>query len=211
MLLSLGGCEEIVGERPRLGVLASGAGSNLGAIAGAIAAGELDATLSAVVCNVEGAGAIGRAREAGVEPALIRHGGFERRADFDAAVADALRASGVEWVVMAGWMRLVGREFLEAFDGRVLNIHPSLLPSFKGLRAIEQALDAGVAITGCTVHEVAENMDSGPIVAQAAVAVRPGDDASALRARIQRAEHALYPRAIAAAVAADRAKTTHQG
>lgn len=206
MLTSLDGYTRIPGARPRVGVLASGSGSNLGAIAAAIAAGDLEVELAAVVCNVAGAGALERARRAGVEPALIEHGGFGSRADFDAAVVAALRERGVEWVVMAGWMRLVGVELLDAFGGRVLNIHPSLLPSFKGLRAIEQALAAGVGVTGCTVHEVTEGVDSGPIVAQAAVVVDPGDDARTLHARVQRAEHVLYPRAISAAIARRRAR-----
>lgn len=192
---------------PILGVLASGSGTNLDAIALAIEEGILDARIGVVVCNVEGAGAIDVAARHDLPLAVLLHESFAARRDFDDAVAAALGRADVEWLIMAGWMRLMGADFLAAFDGRVLNIHPSLLPSFRGMRAVEQALDAGVTLTGCTVHYVVPEVDAGPIVAQAAVPVRADDDAASLHARIQRAEHALYSRAIAAAIA--RRHNTH--
>lgn len=194
----------IPGPRPRVALLASGAGTNLAAIARAVADGELAVDLAGLVCNVAGAGALDVAARYEIPSRIISHLEYDDRASFDAAVLEALRAFDAEWVVMAGWMRLVTPAFLEALAGRVLNIHPSLLPAFRGLRAVEQALAAGVAITGCTVHLVEPEVDSGPIIAQAAVPIEDGDDAEALHARIQRAEHKLYPAAIAIAIARAR-------
>ena len=186
---------------PRVGVLASGSGTNFEAIARAVAAGELGVELACVIYNNPGAGVAERAEHHGVPAVLVDHRGFDGRAPFDAAVVATLREHGVEWVVMAGWMRVCTPALLDAFADRVLNIHPSLLPSFRGLDAIGQALDAGVTITGCTVHLVCLDVDAGPIVAQAAVPVAPDDDHGSLHARVQEAEHALYPRAIGWALA----------
>jgi phosphoribosylglycinamide formyltransferase 1 len=179
-----------------LGVLASGGGTNLQAILDAIAAGKLDARIAVVVSNVEGAGALERARAAGVPTVVVDHTKHDSRRSFDAALVDVLRARGVEWVVLAGFMRLLTDVLLDAFPMRVVNIHPALLPAFPGVHAQRQALEYGVRITGCTVHLVDRGTDTGPIVAQAAVPVREGDDEETLRLRILEREHELLPRVL---------------
>lgn len=182
----------------RLGVLASGAGTNLQALLDACATGPLRgvAEVALVICNVPGAGALDRARSAGVPAELLPHGAFPDRASFDAALLDRLRAHRVELVCLAGFMRLLSPSFVAAYRGRVLNIHPSLLPSFPGLHAQRQALQAGVKITGVTVHLVDEGLDTGPIVAQTAVPVHDDDTEESLAARIRAEEHRIYPRAV---------------
>ncbi len=176
-----------------LGVLVSGSGTNLQAVLDAIAGGKLDARVAVVVSNVASAGGLARARARGVEAVVVDHRGFADRAAFDAAVVEILRARGVELVVLAGFMRIVTTTLLDAFPMRVVNVHPALLPSFPGVDAQGQALRYGVRITGCTVHLVDAGTDTGPILAQTAVAVLPGDDEAALRARILIEEHALLP------------------
>ena len=180
----------------RLGVLASGSGSNLQAILDGCAAGRIPAQVAAVVCNVAGAKALERAQAAGVPAVLLPHGQFASREEYDAQLIAVLRRHGVELVCLAGFMRLITPSFLRAFENKVLNIHPSLLPSFPGLHAVRQALDAGVRVSGCTVHVVDEGTDSGPIVIQAAVPVLDGDSEESLAARILVQEHRCYPRAI---------------
>jgi phosphoribosylglycinamide formyltransferase-1 len=175
-----------------LGVLVSGDGSNLQAIIDAIASGKLDARVHLVVSNRADAFAVERARRAGVAARVLSHRSFASRAEFDAVVREALQQAGVEWVVLAGFMRVLTPELLRAFPGRVLNIHPSLLPAFPGVRAIAQALTHGVKVTGCTVHFVDEGVDTGPILAQRAVPVLPSDDEATLAERVHRAEHELY-------------------
>jgi phosphoribosylglycinamide formyltransferase 1 len=192
---------EIVGAPPKLGVLASGSGTNFDAIARAVADGDLGADLVCMVCNNPGAGAFDVAARHGVDAELVDHREFGSRRAFDHRVLEVLAEHDVEWVIMAGWMRLVTPEFIDAYRGQILNIHPSLLPSFRGLDAVGQALAAGVKITGVTVHHVVSEVDSGPIVAQAAVPVLDGDTPDSLHARIQVHEHFIYPRAIALAVA----------
>jgi phosphoribosylglycinamide formyltransferase-1 len=194
----------IEGEPPRVGVLASGSGTNFESIARAAKNGDLDIDLACLVCNNPDAGALTRAETFGVEALLIDHRAYPNRESFDADVLELLESFDVDWVVMAGWMRLVTGEFIDAYEGRMLNIHPSLLPSFRGLDAVGQALEAGVRITGVTVHHVVREMDAGPVVAQAAVPVFPEDDRASLHNRIQQQEHALFPRAIALAVNAAR-------
>jgi len=179
-----------------LGVLASGSGTNLQAVLDAIAAGKLDARVAVVVSNVQDAGALDRARSAGVPTVVVDHKKHPDRRSFDAAVVDVLRAHGVEWVVLAGFMRLLTEVLLDAFPMRVVNIHPALLPAFPGVHAQRQALDYGVRVTGCTVHLVDRGTDTGPIVAQAVVPVRDGDDEETLRLRILRREHELLPRVL---------------
>ena len=179
-----------------LGVLASGSGTNLQAVLDAIAAGKLDARIAVVVSNIPGAGALDRARAAGVEAVVMDHTRHADRRSFDAAVVDVLRARGVEWVVLAGFMRLLTDVLLDAFPMHVVNIHPALLPSFPGVHAQRQALAYGVRVTGCTVHLVDRGTDTGPIVAQAAVPVRDGDDEETLRLRILKREHELLPRVL---------------
>jgi len=190
----------IDGDRARIAVLASGSGTNFDVIRAAIADGILHAEIVQLVCNVPGAGALALARTHGVPHTLIEHTLFDTRAAFDAAVVECLSAHEAEWVVMAGWMRIVTPAFIAAYPDRILNIHPSLLPSFKGMHAVRQALEAKVKIAGCTVHIVREDVDDGPIIAQAAVPVLPHDDEAALHARIQEGEHAIYPLAIAQAI-----------
>jgi phosphoribosylglycinamide formyltransferase-1 len=179
--------------RTKLGVLVSGSGSNLQALLDACARPDFPAEVAAVVCNVPTAFALERARKAGVPAVVLDHKTFGSRADFEKALGDALVSAGVEWVCLAGFMRLLGADFLGRFPGRVLNIHPSLLPAFTGLHAQRQALERGVKLAGCTVHFVDPGMDTGPIIAQAAVPVLPGDDEAALTARILKEEHRLYP------------------
>jgi phosphoribosylglycinamide formyltransferase-1 len=185
------------GRRPlTLGVLVSGSGTNLQAVLDAIAAGALDARVAVVVSNVPGATALDRARRSGVEGLVIDHTDYADRDAFDAAVLEVLRARQVELVVLAGFMRLLGPALLEAFPMRVVNIHPSLLPSFPGARAQREALEYGVRVTGCTVHFVDAGTDTGPIIAQVAVPVLDADDLDTLRRRILAREHELLPRVL---------------
>ncbi len=183
----------------RLGVMASGSGSNFEAIAQAIAAGDLNASIEVVIYNNPGAKVVDRAARLGIPVQLLDHRCFEQREALDDAIAASLQAYQVEWVIMAGWMRRVSQRLISAFPNRILNIHPSLLPSFPGVRAVEQALAAGVKIAGCTVHYVELVVDSGPIVMQAAVPVLSEDTAATLQTRIQQQEHLIFPRAIALA------------
>lgn len=183
----------------RLGVMASGSGSNFEAIARAIACKELNARIELVIYNNSGAKVASRANRLGVPTQLLDHRTFESREALDAAIVQTLKTAGVEWVIMAGWMRRVTQPLISAFPGKILNIHPSLLPSFPGIRAVEQALNAGVKITGCSVHHVELVVDSGPIIMQAAVPILPDDSVEALQARIQVQEHRIFPQAIAIA------------
>lgn len=186
-----------------LGVLASGTGSNFEAIARAIQTEILAAEVRVLVYNNPKASVALKAQHWGVPARLCDHRQYESREAFDAAVVKILQDCGVEWVVMAGWMRVATDVLLSAFRDRALNIHPSLLPSFKGVRAVEQALAAGVKITGCTAHLVRLDVDSGPILMQAAVPVFPDDTPESLHRRIQSQEHLILPQAIA--IAARRA------
>ena len=175
-----------------LGVLVSGTGSNLQAILDAIAAGVLNARVKVVISNRENAQALERARMAGVPALTIPHKEFATREAFDRALVSALREAEVSWVVLAGFMRVLTPEFLSAYSGRIINIHPALLPAFPGVDAARQALEYGVKITGCTVHFVDRGVDSGKIIAQRAVLVEERDDLSTLSARIHAAEHELF-------------------
>ncbi len=177
--------------------MASGSGSNFEAIASAIANGQLNAQISVLIYNNPGIKALARAEKYGIPAVLHNHRHTKKREDFDQQIVETLRQYEVEWVVMAGWMRVVTQVLLDAFPNRILNIHPSLLPSFKGVRAVEQALEAGVKITGCTVHVVSLDVDSGPILFQAAVPVLPDDTPETLHARIQVQEHRILVDAIA--------------
>ena len=179
-----------------LGVLASGGGTNLQAILDAVAAGSLHARVAVVISNVPGAGALARARDAGVETLVIDHKSFGDRGTFDTAVVEALRSRGVELVVLAGFMRVVTAVLLDAFPWRVINIHPALLPAFPGVHGQAQALRYGVRVAGCTVHFVDGGTDTGPIIAQAAVPVLEGDDEASLSARILVKEHELLPQVL---------------
>ena len=179
-----------------LGVLISGRGSNLVAILTAIEAGLLPAKVALVVSNKADAAGLARAAEAGVPTRVIPHGAYADRASFDAALVAALGEAKVDFVVLAGFMRLLTAGFLDAFPDRVVNIHPSLLPAFPGVDAQAQALAYGARVTGCTVHFVDAGTDTGPVIAQAVVPILPGDDRDALAARILPHEHALLVRAL---------------
>jgi phosphoribosylglycinamide formyltransferase-1 len=186
--------------RTRLGVLVSGSGSNLQALLDACAQESFPAEVACVVSNVPTAFALERARKAGVPAVVVDHKAHASKADFEKALLEALSSAGVEWVCLAGFMRLLSADFLAPYAGRVLNIHPSLLPSFPGLHAQRQALERGVKVAGCTVHFVDAGTDTGPIIAQAAVPVLPDDDEQSLSARILTEEHRLYPLAVQLAV-----------
>ena len=189
------------GERKfRLGVLGSGKGSNFVAIADAIASGKVSAEVALVVSDVEHAGILEHARHRQMPARFIPPGKFRTKLDEDAerAYIAALQEARVDLIVLAGFMRILKGDFLRAFADRVINIHPSLLPAFPGLEAWKQALDHGVKVAGCTVHFVEQGVDSGPIIAQQTVPVMAGDTAATLHARIQQAEHELYPRCVAA-------------
>jgi len=185
----------------KLGVMASGSGSNFEAIAQSIADGQLNAQIQVVVYNNPAAKVAHRAERWQVPSVLLNHREFPSRESLDRAIVATLRQHEVEWVIMAGWMRIVTPVLINAFPEQVLNIHPSLLPSFKGINAAEQAISAGVTIAGCTVHLVIPEMDSGPILIQAAVPVLPDDTAETLQQRIHQQEYRIYPRAIAIAAA----------
>jgi phosphoribosylglycinamide formyltransferase-1 len=174
-----------------LGVLVSGRGTNLQAILDAIAKRALDAQVRIVISNQTDASALGRASEAQVPTRVISHREFATREAFDQALVEALQAAGAQWVVLAGFMRVLTPVLLRAFPARVLNIHPALLPAFPGTHAQRQALEYGVKVSGCTVHLVDEGVDTGPIVAQRVVPVLDDDDEERLGARILREEHGL--------------------
>jgi len=179
-----------------VGVLVSGGGTNLQAILDRVADGSLPARVAVVISNRAAAGALARAERAGVATVVVDHRAHPSREAFDAAVTDALRAAGVDLVVLAGFDRLVTPIILQAFPQRVINIHPGLLPAFKGLHAQRQAVDYGVRIAGATVHFVDEAVDHGPIILQAAVVVDPDDSPDDVTARVLEVEHQLYPMAI---------------
>lgn len=187
------------GTPVKLGILASGSGSNFEAIAQAIADGLLNAKIQVLIYNNPGIKAAARAERWNVPAILLNHRDFKRRQDLDAKIVQTLQEYDVEWVILAGWMRIITPVFIDAFPNRIINIHPSLLPSFKGIGAVEQALAAGVKITGCTVHLVVPEVDSGPILIQAAVPVLPDDTPETLHARIQVQEHKIMVEAIALA------------
>lgn len=179
----------------RIGILISGRGSNFEAIARNIAAGTIDAEIAVVISNRPGAAGLEIARERGLCAVCIPSKGLDREV-YDRMLVEELRRRGVELVCLAGFMRLLSAGFIREFPNRILNIHPSLLPSFPGLDAQHQALDHGVKITGCTVHFVDENLDAGPIIIQAAIPVLDEDTADTLSARILKEEHRIYSEAL---------------
>ncbi len=180
----------------RIGVLVSGRGSNLQALIDAIGRNELRATIAVVISNVPGVAALDRAAAAGIDTLVLPHRDWPSREAYDEALAAALRDKGAALVCLAGFMRRLSARFLEAYDGPVLNVHPSLLPAFPGLDGPGQALAHGVKVAGCTVHLVTAELDAGPIVAQSAVPVLPADTADTLAARILVEEHRLFPQAV---------------
>jgi len=182
--------------KQRIGVLLSGRGSNLEALAESVAAGRIpNAEIALVVSNREGAAGIERAKARGIETRVIPSKGLQRE-EHDRQVVAALQEKGVELVCLAGYMRLLSPLFVRAFPGKILNVHPSLLPAFPGLEAQRQALEHGAKVSGCTVHFVDENLDAGPIIIQATVAIRDDDTAESLSERILREEHRIYSEAV---------------
>ena len=182
--------------KTKVGVLVSGRGSNLQALLDACADPAFPAEIALVISNIPGVYALERARKAGVATTTIPHKQFASREEFDAAMDKQLRAAGVDVVCLAGFMRLLTKGFVEGWAGRMINIHPSLLPSFKGLHTHERAIEAGVKLHGCTVHLVTPELDDGPILVQAAVPVLATDDADTLAARVLEQEHKAYPLAL---------------
>jgi phosphoribosylglycinamide formyltransferase-1 len=184
----------------RLGVLGSGKGSNFAAIADAVTAGKIPAEAALVLSDAESAGILTHARDRKIPAQFISPGKFRTKLDEEAerAFVSALQGAKVDLIVLAGFMRVLKGEFLRAFEGRIVNIHPSLLPSFPGLEAWKQALDHGVRVTGCTVHFVDAGVDSGPIIGQQTVPVLDNDTPETLHQRIHAAEHELYPKCVAA-------------
>ncbi|MEJ0024552.1 MAG: phosphoribosylglycinamide formyltransferase [Rhizomicrobium sp.] len=182
--------------RTRVAVLISGRGSNMAALIEAAKAPDYPAEIALVFSNVETAGGLETARAAGIATKVVSHKAFASREDFDAAIDAALVVAKIDLVCEAGFMRIHSEGFVRKWEGRILNIHPSLLPAFKGVKVHEQALAAGVTISGCTVHFIVPELDAGPIIAQAAVPVLPDDTPQTLAARVLGEEHKLYPRAL---------------
>ncbi len=184
----------------RVGVLGSGKGSNFVAITAACAAGQVPAEIALVLSDVTEAAILARAKERNIPARFLPPGTFRTKLDpaAESAYIQALRAAEVDLIALAGFMRVLKGDFLQAFAGRIINIHPSLLPAFPGLEAWKQALTHGAKVTGCTVHFVDAGVDSGPIIAQQAVPVLDDDTPETLHQRIQVAEHELYPRCVAA-------------
>lgn len=180
----------------KLAVLASGSGTNFQAMADAVRRGVLDADIRIVICNRPGARIIERAKAAGIVCAVMDHTQWPDRASYDRAVADAIRKAGADTVALAGYMRMLTPDFLNAFPHRVINIHPALLPSFPGIHGAADAQAWGVKITGCTVHLVDEIMDHGAVIVQAAVPAAAGESLDDLQNRIHAQEHRIYPQAL---------------
>lgn len=183
-------------KRKRVAVLISGRGSNLQALIEAAAHSDYPAEIALVLSNVAGVHGIERAANAGIPARTVPHRSFATREKFDAALDTVLRQDAIELVCLAGFMRILSDEFARAWQGRLINIHPSLLPAFKGIDVHRRVLEAGVRISGCTVHFVVPELDSGPIIAQAAVPVLAQDTEATLSARVLAAEHRLYPHAL---------------
>jgi phosphoribosylglycinamide formyltransferase-1 len=183
-------------KKSRVGVLVSGRGSNLQALIAAAREPGYPAEIVLVISNIPEALGLRRAEAAGIPTLVIPHGNFPSREAFDDALDAALRAAGVEFLCLAGFMRLLSEKFVRAWEGKVVNIHPSLLPAFKGVRVHERVLESGVAMSGCTVHFVVPELDSGPIILQAEVPVQPDDTVETLAARVLKQEHVIYPMAL---------------
>lgn len=177
----------------KIAVLISGRGSNLKSLMDAVAAPDFPGDITLVISNKPKAPGLDYATEAGIAQAVIDHRDFESREEFDAALGERLVASEIDIVCLAGFMRILTPEFVNQWRGRLINIHPSLLPSFRGVNVQERMIDAGVKIAGCTVHFVSAEMDAGPIIGQAAIPVKPDDTTETLTARILEMEHKLYP------------------
>jgi len=179
-----------------IAVFASGRGSNFAAIIRAVKKGGVKANLALLVCDNPQAGAIAKAKRAGVKVALVKREDFPSKEDFEAGIVRHLEKNAVDLLVLAGFMRLLSASFVRRFPNRIINIHPALLPAFKGSHAIQDAFDYGAKVTGVTVHFVDEKMDHGPIILQQALALKENDTLESLEARIHRLEHRLYPKAV---------------
>ena len=189
------------GPRARIGILISGRGSNMVALADAVRDERIpNAEIAIVISDQPSAAGLAKAAERGIETLVIERG-RRRRADHDREIVTALKAKNVDLVCLAGYMRMLSPEFITAYRGRILNIHPSLLPAFPGLEAQRQALEYGVRISGCTAHLVDETLDGGPVIAQRTVPIRETDTVESLSARILAEEHKLYPEAVSAVLA----------
>ncbi|HET9976765.1 MAG TPA: phosphoribosylglycinamide formyltransferase [Burkholderiaceae bacterium] len=199
----------------RIVILISGRGSNMQRVVEASAAEAWPARVVAVISNRPGAGGLEYAQRRGIATAVVDHKAFASREAFDAALMQAIDAHAPDLVVMAGFMRVVGAEFARHYEGRMLNIHPSLLPAFPGLHTHRRAIEAGCKLAGATVHFVTPALDHGPIVIQAAVPVLPGDDEVALAERVLAREHVIYPRAVrwfvSGQLRVERGVVTHSG
>ena len=183
-------------EKTRIVILISGSGSNMTAIADEISRGSMDAEVSAVICNVPEAAGIQKARDRDLETQVIDHRNFTSREEFDLNLMRAIDDYSPDLIVLAGFMRILTPDFVRRYEGRMLNIHPSLLPAYQGLHTHQRALDAGDQKHGVTVHFVTEILDDGPNVIQAVVPVLDGDDATSLQKRVQLQEHIIYPIAV---------------
>ncbi|MBN0986624.1 phosphoribosylglycinamide formyltransferase [Amphritea pacifica] len=177
-------------------VLISGSGSNLQAIIDAIACGQINGRIAAVLSNKEGVFGLERARQAGIPQIVINHRLFDSRESFDAAMMEAIDAHHPDLIVLAGFMRILTADFVRHYQGRMLNIHPSLLPKYKGLHTHQRAIEAGDSQHGCTVHFVTEELDGGPPAIQAPIDIQTSDDADSLQQRVHSAEHQIYPLAV---------------
>ena len=184
-------------KRYKLAALVSGYGSNLQAIIDSIERKELDAHLSIVISNIKNAPALARAEKHGIETIFIEPTNYSNRKAYDQALIDKLKVASIDLICLAGYMRILGEEFIANFSRKIINIHPSLLPAFPGLNAQKQAIEYGVKFSGCTVHFVDAGVDSGPIILQTAVPVYDNDCEESLSKRILKQEHYLYPKAIA--------------
>lgn len=177
----------------RVAVFASGTGSNFEAI---MESNERTFDVAQLFCDQPTAHVIGKAAQYGIETIIFNPADYESKQDYEEMIVEKLKRANIEWIVLAGYMRIVGETLLNEYEGRIVNIHPSLLPSFPGKNAVEQALEAGVKVSGVTVHYVDEGIDTGPIIAQEPVTVFPKDTPDTLQQRIQHIEHVIYPRVI---------------
>ncbi|MGQ0742243.1 MAG: phosphoribosylglycinamide formyltransferase [Alphaproteobacteria bacterium] len=183
-------------KKVHVGVLISGRGSNLQALVDATREPGYPAEIVLVISNAADAFGLERAKRVNIPTLVIPHNDFSSREDFDDALDVALRAAGVEFICLAGFMRMLSEKFVRAWEGKIINIHPSLLPDFKGVRVHERVLEAGVVMSGCTAHFVVPELDSGPIILQAEVPVQPEDTVETLSTRVLKQEHVIYPMAL---------------
>jgi phosphoribosylglycinamide formyltransferase-1 len=183
-------------NKMNIAVFASGRGTNFGAVIRAVKKGKIKANLSLLVCDNPQAGAIGRAKRAGIKVALVQREDFATKRDFEAKIIEHLETEKIDLIALAGFMRMLSAEFVHRYKGHILNIHPALLPSFKGTAGIHDAFEYGVKVTGVTVHFVDEEMDHGPIILQGQVEIEEGDTLESLEAKIHKIEHKLYPQSI---------------